>query len=214
MKRLIVAAVVAAAGFAFADSTPVMVSLLTPVQAPSSDYDVAGLRLSLVYGQCERFKGFDIGIVNRTAGDFFGFSLGGVNVVNGRVLGGQVGLVNCNSLGGTEWRNRPIGAQIGLVNYADEFCGMQWGVINASGSLFTGHQCGLVNIAEDIAGFQGSIFFYGLICVNVATGPVRGCQLGLITYADEMDTGLQIGLVNIIARGGWFPVLPIVNGNF
>ena len=47
-----------------------------------------------------------------------------------------------------------------------------------------------------------------------ASGSVRGCQLGLVNYAEEMEKGLQVGIVNIISRGGWAPVLPIVNGCF
>ena len=43
------------AGTLLADTTPVMVSLVTPIQVPSRDYDVTGLRLSLIYGECESF---------------------------------------------------------------------------------------------------------------------------------------------------------------
>ena len=51
------------AGMLFADTTPIMVSLVTPVQAPSARYDVTGLRLSLIYGECQEFTGLDIGII-------------------------------------------------------------------------------------------------------------------------------------------------------
>ncbi len=102
MKRLVFAACLFAAAAASADTTPVMFSLFTPVQAPSRSYDVAGFRLSLLYGDC---KGF-------------------------------------------------------------------------------------------------------------ASGRVRGCQIGLFNYAEEMERGMQIGIVNVISRNGWLPVLPIVNGRF
>ena len=54
MKKIIAIACVAA-GTLFADTTPVMVSLVTPVQVPSRQYDVTGLRLSLIYGECQEF---------------------------------------------------------------------------------------------------------------------------------------------------------------
>ena len=48
MKKLVLSVVLAAAGAVFAETTPAMVSLVTPVQAPSSDVDVAGIRFSLI----------------------------------------------------------------------------------------------------------------------------------------------------------------------
>jgi len=212
MKRLIVAAVVAAAGFAFADSTPVMVSLLTPVQAPSSDYDVAGLRLSLIYGQCERFKGIDIGIANRADRDYTGLGIGGANIAGGKLIGGQVGLVNWNGADTRDWAEMSKGAQIGLVNYAGTFCGLQDGVVNISDEMFTGMQSGLLNFSGDFNGFACG--FYFLVGANFASGTVSGLQVGLVNYAAKMNGGIQIGLVNIVGEGGWMPVFPIVNGDF
>lgn len=212
MKKLLFAASLLAAGVLSAETTPVMVSLVTPVQAPSSVYDVKGLRLSFIYGDCKDFIGLDLGLANRAAGDFTGLAIGGVNIAGGRIRGGQVGLVNWNSQPDVEWPSRSIGAQIGLLNYADSFCGLQDGVVNISGKSFVGAQSGFVNCANDV---QGAQFGYYLIFgVNVASGTLSGCQLGLVNYAETVDSGLQIGLINIIARNGWLPVLPIVNGHF
>ena len=200
------------AGAAFAETTPVLVSLVDPLQVPTRDYDVKGLRLSFIYGACDDFKGLDLGIANYSTGGFTGLALGGVNIVDGRVLGGQVGLVDCNSFGGTEWENRPIGAQIGLFNYADEFCGLQNGIVNVSGTKFTGLQAGFLNFANDLDGVSlGGYLIFG---VNVASGTVKGVQIGLVNYAERMEKGVQIGLVNIISQNGWMPVFPIVNGSF
>ena len=58
MKRIVAVACLVA-GTLFADTTPVMVSLVTPVQAPSRSYDVTGLRLSFIYGECQDFTGLD-----------------------------------------------------------------------------------------------------------------------------------------------------------
>ena len=149
MKKLAAALVLVAAGAVFAETTPVMVSLVTPVQAPSSDYDVSGVRLSLVYGQSRGFTGLDLGIANRATEDFTGIGIGGANIADGYFCGGHIGLVNWNGNESRDWDKVSKGAQIGLVN-----------------------------------------------------------------YAEEMDKGIQIGILNIISRGGWAPVLPFVNGRF
>jgi hypothetical protein len=50
----------------------------------------------------------------------------------------------------------------------------------------TGFQCGLVNYA----------------------GTLNGFQLALVNYADQVDAGVQIGLVNIMPENEWFSALP------
>ena len=211
-RKLAAVVCVLATGAAVADVTPVMVSLVTPAQVPSCEYDVEGFRLSLIYGDCCDFAGLDLGIAQRASGDFTGVALGGVNIAGGCIRGGQVGLINWGASEECEWARRSTGAQIGLLNYAGAFCGLQDGVVNVSGGDFAGLQSGLVNCAEDVRGLQCG--YYLLFGVNVASGPVRGCQMGVVNYARTMECGLQIGLVNIIAENGWLPVLPIVNGHF
>jgi len=212
MKKAVSAIIFAAASAAFAETAPVMVSLVTPVQAPSSDVDVGGLRLSLIYGECGSFTGLDIGVVNRSAREFTGVAIGGANIAGERLYGGQIGFVNWNGSAASAWADVSKGCQIGLVNYADSFCGLQDGIVNISDGVFTGLQSGFLNFSMDVNGVEcGAYFFIG---VNVAGGTLRGCQLGLVNYADTVDRGLQIGIINIISRGGWSPVLPIVNGRF
>ena len=198
---------VAVSSAAHADeSNPVMLSLLDPVQWPSSQSDVAGFRLSLLYGGCADFAGLDIGLVGRAAGDFRGLSIGGANIVSRRLVGLQMGLVNWNSNGDDSSTRRSIGVQYGFLNYVDSLLGLQDGWINTSSGRVSGLQYGFLNCADDVNGVQcGTLLVLG---VNVAVGPVSGCQIG------RMDSGAQIGLVNIIAHGGLFPVLPIVNGGF
>ena len=58
MKKIVTVACLVA-GTLLADTTPVMVSLVTPVQVPSHRYDVTGLRLSLIYGDCQGFAGLE-----------------------------------------------------------------------------------------------------------------------------------------------------------
>lgn len=214
MKKAILAAVSIMSGTLLADTTPVMVSLVTPVQAPNASFDVCGLRLSFIYGDCGEFTGLDIGIANRARGDFYGLGVGGVNIAGGNVYGAQFGLVNWID---DDNRNaavdkRSCGLQWGLLNQADAFCGVQDGFVNVATESFSGLQTSLVNYANNLRGVQcGAYFIFG---VNIANGPVHGCQVGLVNYAEEMARGLQIGLVNIIGRNGWAPVLPFVNGHF
>ena len=212
MRKIIPIACMMFAGVLAADTTPVMVSLVTPVQAPSRSYDMTGFRLSLIYGECQDFTGLDIGVIDNTRKDFTGLAIGGLNFAGERLYGAQVGLVNWNGNGDTAWERRSVGAQFGILNYADAFCGWQGGYINISGTSFTGLQSSLINCAHNMSGLQcGSYLILG---VNVASGAVRGCQIGLVNYANTMERGCQIGFVNIISRNGWLPFLPIVNGGF
>ena len=93
MKNYVSVVCLMMAGVLFADTTPVMVSLVTPVQAPSCDYDVTGLRLSFIYGECQKFTGLDIGIADYTRKDFTGIAIGGANFAGGQLYGGQIGEV-------------------------------------------------------------------------------------------------------------------------
>ena len=195
-----------------ADSTPLMVSLVAPAQLPSWNWDVAGFRLSILYGDCRDFAGLDIGVVPRTSGAFDGLGIGGVNIASGRFRGLQVGLVNWSGWEGDATGLRSLGVQYGGINYADSFKGLQDGLLNVSSGAFSGVQYGYLNCANDFSGVQcGGLLVLG---VNVACGSFDGCQIGLLNYAHEVTCGVQIGILNIIARNGVFPVLPVVNGGF
>ena len=212
MKKCVAIACLMAMGALSADTTPVMVSLVMPVQVPFRNYDVAGFRLSLIYGDCRGFTGLDIGVFGHTCRDFTGLAVGGVNIVDDRLYGLQLGLVNWNSNEATTGDLRSLGIQYGILNYADTFFGLQDGIVNISGGEFTGVQLGFVNYLHDLFGLQCGDYF--LLGINVASGSVHGCQIGLINYADTLESGLQIGVVNIIANKGWLPILPILNGHF
>lgn len=209
MKKLVVALSILAGAVAYADSTPVMVSLFDPVQAPSDSWDVTGLRLDLVYGDAQEFKGLDLGIANQTRKDFSGLALGGVNIAGGSMRGAQLGIVNLDRNGIREWDEISVGLQLGIYNNADSFCGAQEGIVNMSGATFAGYQGALVNVAQDMQGLQCG--FYFIFGVNSVKGVLNGVQIGLVNYAYEIENGIQIGIVNIIDNGGLAPVLPIFN---
>jgi hypothetical protein len=142
-SALIAAALVFSASYAFSQEvsmTPVMVSLLTPAQAPSADWDVKGLRIDLLYGRCSNLYGVDLGLVNHTSGRSIGMDLGLVNYVEESFTGFQAGGVN---IGG-----RVSALQVGVYNKADDMSGLQIGLINHT-RMMRGVQIGLINVIEN-----------------------------------------------------------------
>ncbi|MCL1887939.1 MAG: hypothetical protein FWF96_03600 [Kiritimatiellaeota bacterium] len=143
-------------------TSPVMFSLLAPVQLPSMDWDVKGFRLGIFYSECVSFDGLDInGLVGRATGHGNGLQLAGicnyvdgsgvglqiapVNIVEGGFAGIQLGLANyAGTLPGAEGK----GFQAGFFNGASVFKGFQLGVINYT-EMMVGVQIGLINIIQD-----------------------------------------------------------------
>jgi len=83
------------------------------------------------------------------------------------------------------------GAQLNMINLAQELNGMQIGLLgiveNAKGSSeASGGQLNLVNVSETLFGFQSGLFNQ--------SGRLSGMQLGSVNIADQ---GLQFGLVNV-----------------
>ncbi|MCF7816980.1 MAG: hypothetical protein K9M54_03770 [Kiritimatiellales bacterium] len=93
-----------------------------------------------------------------------------------------------------------VGLSWGLLNYAENYKGVQWAFANCATGKFVGWQGGCVNFAEDLTGLQTGT-------VNLAN-KLTGLQLGMVNYAKTAESGVQIGLVNIIESNGWFDGLP------
>jgi hypothetical protein len=88
-----------------------------------------------------------------------------------------------------------------ILNYADSYKGVQWALINYTETDFLGWQGGLVNYTKgSMKGLQTGV-------VNYA-GKLTGLQLGLVNYAATAESGVQIGLVNIMPENRWFTGLP------
>jgi hypothetical protein len=88
-----------------------------------------------------------------------------------------------------------------LLNYADNYEGVHWGLINYTKGDFLGWQAGAVNYTEGpMKGLQTGF-------VNYA-GNLNGLQFGVINYAETAKTGVQIGLLNLIPSNPWFSGLP------
>ena len=138
-----------------------------------------------IYDRSERIEGFSL-------------SLWGENPQSAFALG----LVN-GSTGDS------VGLSVGLLNYAETYTGLQWGLVNYTSGDFTGWQGGF------FFGLVGSVVNYtggtmkGFQCgvVNYAS-KLNGFQLSLVNYAEKVDAGVQIGIVNIMPENEWFSRLP------
>lgn len=100
------------------------------------------------------------------------------------------------------------GFDFGLVNVTTgKQLGVQWGGVNVTEGGFTGWQSGMVNVSHgDFVGLQSS-------WVNYHGGYFNGLQISIVNYTETLK-GLQIGLINIIGKGGFLPVFPIFNFDF
>ena len=101
------------------------------------------------------------------------------------------------------------GLSAGILNYADNYKGLQWGLVNYTTGNFSGWQggpfFGLLVSALNYTG--GTMTGLQLGAVNYA-GNLSGLQAGLVNYADRSEAGVQIGLVNIMPQNEWFTNLP------
>ncbi len=100
------------------------------------------------------------------------------------------------------------GLDVGLVNVTTgNQVGLQYGVVGYNEGNFNGWQDNFVSIVKgNLTGLQTS-------AVNYSAGKVTGLQIAIVNYAATMN-GLQLGLVNIIGKGGFLPVFPFFNFSF
>jgi hypothetical protein len=88
-----------------------------------------------------------------------------------------------------------------ILNYADDYKGVQWAAVNYTENDFLGWQAGFVNYTGGtMKGLQSG-------WVNYA-GKLTGLQFGFVNYAESAETGVQIGVVNLIPSNAWFSELP------
>jgi hypothetical protein len=100
------------------------------------------------------------------------------------------------------------GLDLGLVNKTTgEQAGVQWGFVNLIDGGFKGWQAGFINVTN------GSSLGLQTAAVNYHLGHFNGLQFSIVNYAATLK-GLQIGLINVIGKGGFLPVFPIFNFDF
>ncbi len=107
--------------------------------------------------------------------------------------------------------NRQSAFALGFVNGSTgDSCGLSWGIVNYAEN-YTGVELGFVNYASgDFKGLQ-------LGAVNIATR-ASGLQRGCVNYTETLQ-GVQIGFINIAENNLWFDdfpdrlatIFPIVN---
>jgi len=131
---------------ALAEGKPFSAGVVDPIQIVPSSEGIAGVRLSLFYGNNTTLKGFDLVLigVNRLQSTMQGVQLGLFNwTEGGEQAGAQLGLVSYTG-------GHFMGAQLGWAfNYAKEVTGLQLGIVNYAERLNKGLQIGLVNIAKN-----------------------------------------------------------------
>ena len=110
--------------------------------------------------------------------------------------------------------DKVYGLNIGLINFADEVVGVDFGLFGSvsknvygikgalisNGETLSGCEFGIANLENKASGFQLGIY-------NQASKLIDAFQLGLVNRA-YTGNGLQIGGVNIMENGflGIFPV--------
>ncbi len=118
---------------ASAGSVPFALAVVPSWEAPSQDWDVVGMRLSLLFGRHRNVSVLDVGLLaGITDCDMYGITAAGI----------------WNSVGGT-----CVGLQVASVGFAHTFKGLQVGIVNRTDGL-TGVQVGVVNYAEQSEGIQ------------------------------------------------------------
>jgi hypothetical protein len=196
IRFLIFAAILFQLSPAQAAVSPLGVGIVNPVQFPPDDFNVAGLRLSVLWGDHRDVYGLDVGVLgNITRQRFVGVGLaGGANITHGNttILGLQLaGGANINYQ-----KTDVYGLQLaGGMNY------------QTAESSITGFQVAIIgNIAPHTTIYGAQIGLYN------RAKKVYGFQIGLVNVADSLS-GIQIGLVNF-HHTGLFAVSPIINIGF
>ncbi len=194
IRTLLILCLAACHSQAFSFASPVSIAIIPPLQFPTSEFSVTGVRASVLYGRHRDVYGFDVGLLgNITEQEFVGIGLaGGFNLTKGNTtaLVQAAGVANINTN-----KTDIIGLQAAaLMN------------MNDAASSVTGLQLAAVNIAPHtvIRGFQVGVYNRAL--------KVYGIQVGLVNRVDNLY-GLQIGLANFHHKGT-FVVSPILNFGF
>jgi hypothetical protein len=92
------------------------------------------------------------------------------------------------------------GLSWGLVNYADSYTGVAWGIVNISQENFYGWQNGAINYSQGtFTGLQSG-------WLNAAQ-EFHGLQVGFVNYSENLR-GVQIGFANIALNNPWFNEFP------
>lgn len=133
--------------------SPIQLSLFPPAQLVSESQPVSGIRFGL-YTKNTNTTGFDLAAVAHSTGDATALQISLVNYVEGDFTGLQLGWGLGGSIANVV-KGQMKGFQGGIYNGAQQGGeGFQWGLVNHTGGRMSGFQLSLVNIAEDYYGLQ------------------------------------------------------------
>lgn len=180
---------------AHAGVSPLGLAIVPPVQIPTRDYGVAGIRASVLWGEHRDVYGIDLGGVgNISQNHFWGLAVaGGFNWNKGEatIAGLQAaGVFNLNVN-----KAKIVGLQVAPVINA-----------NLSESTHVGLAVSLLNHSPHmtLVGLQTGLY-------NRARN-VYGIQVGLFNFTENLH-GIQLGLLNFNSQG-LFAVAPLLNVGF
>ena len=138
--------------------SPVNLALFNPIQLTTETESVTAFRFSLLYGANADLTGLDLSLVGLNTGSVAGLVFAGVSLVEEDFTGGQLSWLASITEGnaqGLQWAiytsSGPgsSGVQLGLLNTAEDFSGLQFGLINITETMRSGLQIGLVNIINN-----------------------------------------------------------------
>ncbi|WP_426746082.1 caspase family protein [Myxococcus faecalis] len=130
-----------------------------------------------------------VGLNMASQGGFLGQLAVGANVSRASMRGVQMAV-------GSSWVNGDMDgyqAAVGMSWVAGTMRGVQMAVGVSRVNTLQGAQLSLINVGGDVTGAQ-----VGLI--NVA-GKMNGLQLGIINVANNLESGVPVGLLNIVRNG-------------
>jgi hypothetical protein len=133
-------------GSALAETRPIQLALVTPIQIFPETDSIKGFRFNLIYGKNASLTGLDLGLANVLTGSGAGVQYGFLHLVDGDFTGWQNGWVAIT-------KGKFQGLQQGAYSYVADGVGVQWGIVNHAKHM-NGLMFGLVNWAESMEGIQ------------------------------------------------------------
>jgi len=195
-------------------TTPLQLSIWSPLQVFPSDWDVTGLRCGGIYSRNRQVYGVDVGLFNSADAASGGLQLGLGNLVSALGFGFVIfdpatspvlGLESGGKPPRSELRAGYTGLQLSLLsNHADDMVGLQLAGICNRAIMMSGFQFSLGNECFRGRGWQGGLLneahreFGGIQTggVNTCGRVMRGLQVGGVNICDGEMHGLQIGIIN------------------
>jgi hypothetical protein len=170
---------------AWASGSPALADADAQFQMPGlrapDDSSVDGFRASLLYGELDSMRGFDLGIFSLSKSgqlEGFGFVFGAA-WITGSSSGCSAALINVNE-----------GSSTGVLA----------GFVNKTDSMNDGVNLGFVNFTEGYSEVDVS---------GLGISDHSNVQVGFVNVTKQIDS-VQIGFINA-AENGFFPVFPFFN---